>query len=460
MSKTQMKKQTLISLLIGFSLFVSLFLVPFILKFTGGISDPNYTFGESFGISFTCFALGIMAIVYTPLITWFSFAKNKNVNLWGCSLFGFFFVILILGSGLAIPFTLWQVNQERRDMGEIVILNDRDYKSLYGFSGDGSENNPFLIENLHINTTKTYGIYIRNSKNFFLIRNCTIHASRNTIYVRGTAFGNCKIIDNQLFHGTLLIENSIALSLENNTVQNKIDISNCSLARIINNKCGYLKIDFSDQVLVNNNRITTGLLICCSGYSTISNNIINNCTNPGLRVLNVYNLLIVNNTSCNNRDGIFIDSSELVTVLGNNFSSNVNTGVTIKYSINITLSSNYIQKNQNGLFFDDNHFVILTRNLFANNTEYGIYVEYIGYLNLFYQNNFYYNNLAGMPSGIAQVFENTSLPHYHDQAIYWYDISTNGGNYWSDIVWNEGVIYEIDGGNNTDPYPLENPVSL
>ena len=201
MNGKQLKKQTSIGLVVGLSLFIILFSIPFILDFTQVISDPHYTFGESFGISFACFGFGLTAIVYIPVITWLSVAKNKNINFWGCSLFCFFFIILILNSGLAVTFTLWQVSQERRNLGVIVILNDRDFKTKYDFSGDGSENNPYLIEDLEISTTHTYGIFITNTKKFYTIRNCSIDAENSAIYIKNSADRTCTIINNHLLQG-------------------------------------------------------------------------------------------------------------------------------------------------------------------------------------------------------------------------------------------------------------------
>ena len=460
MSKKQIKKKTLISLIIGLSLFVLLFSIPFIMDTTGGISDPHYTFGESFGVSFTCFGLGLTAIVFIPVITWLSAKENKNVYLWGCSLFSFFFIILILNSGLAVTFTIWQVQQERRNLGEIVILNNRDFKSKYNFSGEGSETNPYLIENLVINTSKTYGIFIENTNKFFTIRNCTFQAKNSAIYVKNTADRTCKIVNNHLLEGLLNVYNSPSLIIENNTVQNKINLSSCHFASVIDNKCGSLEIQFSDQIIVDDNSVSSGFLLGTSRNSKISNNLFYNDSFSGMNLHNSKSLLIVNNTFSNNHYGLVIGYSELVTVLGNNCSSNNNTGMIIQYCRNVTLSNNNIHKNLKGIYLNENQFLLITRNSIKNNTEYGIISEFAGPLNRIFQNNFYYNNLAGLATGFSQGYENTTYVPLYYYSVILYDNNTNEGNFWSDLIWNEGVTYEIDGGNNTDPYPLENPVSI
>ncbi|MCE7743662.1 MAG: hypothetical protein GPJ52_00855 [Candidatus Heimdallarchaeota archaeon] len=460
MSRKRIKRTTLISLIVGLFLFLTLFSIPFIIEYTRGIGDSNSTFGESFGIAFACFSISLVAIIYTPMITWLSVGNSKNTERWGYFLCSLILGVIIVSSGLAYPFAKWQVNQDTRNEGAIVILNDRDFKLKYGFTGEGSENEPFLIENLQINTPKIYGIFIRDTTKYFLIQNCTIQSKNSPLYVKNTASGTCKIISNNITSGSIGVEYSNYILVENNTIQSRIDITMCLQAKIIHNKCDFMQITYSDQAIIRNNICSNGLLIASSGYSIVSNNLLSNCIYAGIRLIEVNNLLLVNNTAFSNPNGLVIDSSELVTIINNNFSLNSEFGIIIQYSRNISFSNNFIQKNQNGLFFNNNHFIEISNNLFKNNTEYGIVVEYTGQLNSIYHNNFFYNNLVGMPSGIAQVFENTSLPHFHYQAIYWYDINTSEGNYWTDLVWNEGITYNIDGGNNTDPYPLENSVDL
>ena len=120
------------------------------------------------------------------------------------------------------------------------------------------------------------------------------------------------------------------------------------------------------------------------------------------------------------------------------------------------IEKNVLENNKKGIIIHlwSNSSWIYT-NCFINQTEYAIVIDESCFLSMIYQNNFINNNPNGalfLEMGYAQAFDTeTNL---------WYNKETNIGNYWSDLLWYEGVIYDIDGGNNTDPYPLENPVSI
>ena len=64
--------------------------------------------------------------------------------------------------------------------------------------------------------------------------------------------------------------------------------------------------------------------------------------------------------------------------------------------------------------------------------------------------------MIGLNYNHAQAYEST-VDSYN---VYWSDIYSYEGNYWSDLIWDEFAIYVIDGSSNNDLYPLENPVSI
>ncbi|MHA1212606.1 MAG: hypothetical protein ACTSSH_09105, partial [Candidatus Heimdallarchaeota archaeon] len=74
-----------------------------------------------------------------------------------------------------------------------------------------------------------------------------------------------------------------------------------------------------------------------------------------------------------------------------------------------------------------------------------------------YSNNFVDNNLAGLPTGTAQAYDDNS-PGNPDGPNYWYDVTEDEGNYWNDLAWTISAYYEMDGEVNRDQRPLEFPV--
>jgi parallel beta-helix repeat protein len=106
------------------------------------------------------------------------------------------------------------------DWGQIVIQSADDFES-YGFPGDGTESNPYIIERLNISTLEETCIWISDVNVSFVIRNCRIHNQRTshptiqlTNVQNGTIEENIIIGGFEGIHGLLtrnlrIIENTI-----------------------------------------------------------------------------------------------------------------------------------------------------------------------------------------------------------------------------------------------------------
>ncbi|MHA1127300.1 MAG: hypothetical protein ACTSQX_16915, partial [Candidatus Heimdallarchaeota archaeon] len=55
----------------------------------------------------------------------------------------------------------------------IVIDRDSEFKSTYGFPGDGSAENPYIIENYLFEEQEEAAVIIKSTTKVFIIRNCT-----------------------------------------------------------------------------------------------------------------------------------------------------------------------------------------------------------------------------------------------------------------------------------------------
>ena len=77
------------------------------------------------------------------------------------------------------------------DHESIFIDHDDDFISL-GFTGNGTENNPYLIENLSIIAFGEPGMEIMFTTKFFEIRNCYISAPMQSILLSSIANGTVK----------------------------------------------------------------------------------------------------------------------------------------------------------------------------------------------------------------------------------------------------------------------------
>ncbi len=203
-------------------------------------------------------------------------------------------------------------------------------------SGDGSWNNPYIIENVTIDASTSptgSGIYINNSKNeYFMIRNCTIYGA-----------------------GDLSTDAGIKLENTNN-------------GTMINNNCS--QNGENGIMLINNciNNTISGNTINDNGYSGIY--LDDNCLNNTL----------VGNTA------------------GNKFTLNQNNGIFLDYSVNNTLSLNIANNNsQYGILFNQNcNDNMLSENALNDNGDTGIWIDTTCMNNTVLENTIFNNDNNGI----------------------------------------------------------------
>ncbi|MFX1271184.1 MAG: right-handed parallel beta-helix repeat-containing protein [Promethearchaeota archaeon] len=124
----------------------------------------------------------------------------------------------------------------------IFIQNAEEFAS-YGFPGNGTESNPYIIERLNISTVGETCIWIQDVDVSFVIRNCRIHNQRtsfptirltnvqnatieeNSIIggfegIHGSQTRNLQILDNTICDGAsgLSFSNSLNITAEGNSV--------------------------------------------------------------------------------------------------------------------------------------------------------------------------------------------------------------------------------------------------
>ncbi|HUT81851.1 MAG TPA: right-handed parallel beta-helix repeat-containing protein [Candidatus Bathyarchaeia archaeon] len=291
---------------------------------------------------------------------------------------------LSLTAIVAVPVGLvvWGNIYSHYSVGDIVIRSNNDFTLRYNFPGQGTELDPFRIENLTISSSKEYGIYISDTTKYFIINNCSISGVSRGIYIYNIADDTTKIENN-------------TITLDGVTSYTGIEINSTNNVTIVNNK-----------IQGNNNERTSyGLYVRYSdNFLTSKNNI--SSFNVGIYCNNFANLVITQNNVFYNTIGIQVHSITNILVVYNNIMFNL---------------------------------------------EYGIYSE--GTTGTFHHNNFF-NNLL-----IPKINQHKQASDQGGSST-WYDISTNHGNYWSDLSWTEEAVYVLDGYYNpkSDLYPLKYPV--
>ena len=198
--------------------------------------------------------------------------------------------------------------------------------------------------------------------------------------------------------------------------------------------------------------------------NTISDNLVTNSTQSGIRIENAFNNNLTKNQLINNRyNGITLAESSDNTIEYNNISNReflneIPEGISLHKSNGTVLTGNTISYNAFGIYLTNSHNTTIINNTINESTNCGVIVSRSNGT-LVYHNNFI----------STYRYQN----YCDDDSNTWYGDYYKGGNYWSDwtspdnlsgIYQNEsgsdGIVdypYNISGGINKDRYPFVKP---
>jgi len=312
-----------------------------------------------------------------------------------------------------------------------IYIWDNDYTVGNGVSsGNGTEGNPYIIENWEIDGSTTgYAIDIEESDEYCIIRDCYIYGARDESESSGVLLWdceniiieNCTIDDNDV--GILVMVSENILIDDNNLDANGVESSG-----------GGGEIEF------------TGIDILTSENITVSNNLITNENTTSIRIYNSVYCMIEQNTILNGTgDGIDIARTS--------------------YSI---IRNNYVAGCLRGLYgvgqqYDKHcEYNTVYNNSFINNVEVGIFMYNTE------NNTFYFNNIIGNQGTVTEYNSGIYNGEYYSN-VWWANYnSKNVGNYYDDYtgadVTGDGIGEEAYAITDTQPvvvtydyYPLTEP---
>jgi len=348
------------------------------------------------------------------------------------------------------------------DLHPRIRINDNaDFimqADMYGWPGDGTEEDPFIIENKHIyGYGAGYCIYIGNTTSHFKVRNNHVERASGNHF---ESFGNSGIYLYNVINGVLenntVIENVIGIYLynvidgvlENNTVLENgyamlienSESNTISDNSIYKNEVGILLFNSDSNILLDNNLSSnTGLDIYLywSEYITMSNNLMEN----GIHILG-YQLSYWNTHS--------IDTSNTVNRKPVYYLKDETGGTVPKGAGQIILAncSDVVIENQNmdsvcGILVGFSDYNTISNNTLSNN-HFGI--QFINSNINTLKNNVIYSNLRGV--GIEESYGNSIIKNkmsYNEFAVSIYDSNDNtiAGNELSnndigiDLIWSD-----------------------
>ncbi|NPD88914.1 MAG: hypothetical protein HGN29_09315 [Asgard group archaeon] len=236
-------------------------------------------------------------------------------------------------------------------------INSLSGFQTYSSKGDGSLNNPFIIENYAINASgypPLIGISIFWTTHYFEIRNCIISGGWCGISFQEIAPNTAKIYNNKI------ISNGYGIRI--------LDSPNQKIESNFISDCHYHGIS------------------CYTGGSNmiIYNNTIEFCDSNGIAVEKSNNSYIMENKISNSDVGIHVKNVSLVEIEENILTNCTNAGIFLSYLYNCTINSNVLNKNDRGLCLWYCKECLVFGNNCSLNVEKGIesnYNEYLDFAN-------------------------------------------------------------------------------
>lgn len=275
----------------------------------------------------------------------------------------------------------------------IVIQSDENFTD-YGLTGQGSPQDPFMIQNFNITTNSAVAINISQTTKHFTIEGCYLAANSYGIFINNATdiirvMNNTFMVNNYAIYcksiTTSIITNN---SLKDGTIyQYEADSST-----IVNNTADAIILWYTNTSLVQDNDITIFAVRYCnssvlvnnsvshhtgtsaavqlsySTQTTILNNTIQDNFYNGIHLQFAEYSVIANNTIVRNRNGIICENSNHSALLSNHITDNVFCGIEIQYSNHSTIQGNSILRNgDEGIYVEASGDTTISKNQISGN---------------------------------------------------------------------------------------------
>ncbi|MFW6196263.1 MAG: right-handed parallel beta-helix repeat-containing protein, partial [Thermoplasmatota archaeon] len=317
----------------------------------------------------------------------------------------------------------------------LIIKNNTNFydKSMkYNWTGNGTEQDPFIITDYYFNMNETQtAVYIENTDVHFVLKNCNITYSScgivlsqvkngtiqdNTFYnndcgvrlfnsqnniIEGNDFKNINIYsvfingesymnrfhNNSMFGPGFHFEGDRSTYVsqvitKDNKVNDKPVLYHSSknfdnesitdeVGQIIISDCSYIKIS---DLSINNTNI--GITISYSNHLSLNNLNVSQNAREGIRIIDSNNIKISEINSSYNYHGLYLRGVKNSTISDNILSNNKDRGISLIFSENNILKNNKISKNQgNGIDIYSSDSNSIKKNWIVDNDKNGINIR-------------------------------------------------------------------------------------
>ncbi len=300
-----------------------------------------------------------------------------------------------------------------------------------GWPGDGSENNPYIIEGYSIDGNGSECMNVQDTTDYFVIKDCTFFNGSEGIKFNNLTHG---VIKNNMINST-----DIGIYIGRDNSQNKIidntlfsneeygiriegPSKNNTISRnfIYNNKKYAVYIKKSNFVNISDNTIKendNGINIIESSNLTILNNSLHSNDGDAIVIFKDGHFKdghvnIIDNSLVNNQDGIRVEESSKVNVQNNSANSNNNCGIMVTNSQEISITNNSLTENEDtGLHVIRCYKIYIADNLGSYNN--------ISSINLYESRKatLFNNKMWGPGLSLGIIEENTNIKNWNTHNI-------------------------------------------
>ena len=321
-------------------------------------------------------------------------------------------------------------------------------------SGGGTENNPYIINDLTIDGSGINDcLIIKDSSAHFVVRNSYFYNSGpggygvKLLHVTNGKLDSISSFDS--YHGIQVIgdNNQIINSWAHD---NRIGISVSGSYNLILSNNVYDNTERGVELLYKgNNTIDSnfvwfnenGIWLSVEENDIVSNNIVHDNIKSGITFYLSYECSAIDNKAYrndrgillsggvdnkikrnevydNSDTGIWIVGGDQDIIMDNEVKNNANNGINIDDSNNNIISKNIISRNQkNGIYLFESDNNLIFENKLFNNTQTGIFVSdegYISGLNTFYNNTFIINTINAIDNVTSSSWDFNGIGNYWD----------------------------------------------
>jgi hypothetical protein len=390
----------------------------------------------------------------------FSFVSIRNVIV-------FFIVFSLVFQATNLSFAeLEDENNPNKELNlastDGIVIGDANI-TLYTSGGSGNAGDPYIIEDLHVNTTDKYALYFDSVTHYFEVRDSTLFGDGYGMYVKNPG-AHFEVINSTFIGGTygVYISSGFVLNIANFNdchIEGSLSIGGSNVhglnihhSTMVHNQGStfYSRLNFTNNVVYALGRSLMGIK---QYNNTVKNNIFYG-NNSYFRNSRAVNSTIEDNVFYNSSFHIYDD--DLADMLSNTYSNNIINGKPFGFLYDIsdtTITDEYGQiylLNSDNVKISNVDFVNVYTGIQAFNcsnlliesvtviSHYGIMLEFVN--NLTVKDSTFYCYSTGVY--ISDVEDLTVQNNYYEGYSYGFEIY-NFVNY---KINNNTIYYSIDYG--------------